>query len=234
MKNALILMTRVPIPGKTKTRLEPFLTPEQCAALHTAFMKDIFNTISTLNVDIIVYYTPERYRGTMQSILGDKVKLVPQGNGGLGERMYQGFSHCLAAGYEKCVLIGSDIPTISAEVLESAFEQLTHKDVVIGPTVDGGYYLIGMKEPVKEVFDNKFYGIQTVYQSTLDSIKNAELTCFEAPVWYDIDTCEDLLFMLDRSLDVQGIPYHTLCCLRELGLINMEIGRKLEAYGKDA
>lgn len=234
MKNALILMTRVPIPGKTKTRLEAFLTPEQCAALHTAFVKDIYNTVKAVDADVLVYYTPERYKGIMQNILGDRVKLIPQINGGLGERMHQSLADCFAAGYEKCVLIGSDIPTISAEILDNAFEQLDCKDVVIGPTEDGGYYLIGMKKLAKEIFDKKFYGIKTVYQNTIDSIKEAKLSYSEAPRWYDIDVYEDLRLLLKRYTDIETIPYNTFCCLREMGLLNNEIGRKLDMYGTDA
>jgi uncharacterized protein len=234
MRNALIFMTRVPIPGKTKTRLEPFLTPEQCAALHTAFIKDIYYTLKAVNADIIGSYTPEKHKATLQSILGEKVELTPQIQGGLGERMYQSISDCFAQGYDRCILIGSDIPTISAEVINGAFASLENKDIVIGPTEDGGYYLIGMKKPFKEVFDNKFYGVKTVYRAALESINNAGLSYSEVQRCYDIDVFEDLLLMLERCNELENIPYNTLCCLKELGILSKEMGRKVDAYGTDA
>jgi rSAM/selenodomain-associated transferase 1 len=234
MRNALILMTRAPIPGKTKTRLEPFLSPEQCASLHRAFIMDIYNTIKAVNADIIIYYTPERHKAMMHNILGDEVRLIPQIQGGLGERMHQGLAGCFAEGYDKCVLIGSDIPTISVGVLENAFQELNHKDVVIGPTEDGGYYLIGMKKSKKEIFDKKFYGTQTVYQNTLGSIKKAKLTYSEMPIGYDIDVYEDLMLLLKRYKVMESMPHHTFYCLRDLGLLGHEIERELDSYGADA
>lgn len=223
MRNALILMTRVPIPGKTKTRLETHLTPEQCAMLHTCFIKDIYKTAKKVNADVYIYYTPERHQYLMRAILGEKAELRPQIDGNLGDRMANAINQCLDMGYEKCVLIGTDIPTISELVLSRAFNALDSSEVVIGPTIDGGYYLIGMKKPHAEVFNDTFYGVNTVYKSTLYRMETLGIKYSQVDEWYDIDTYMDLKYMIDMSRKNEcRIPVHTEKFLKAIGMIGCE------------
>jgi len=231
MKNALILMTRVPIPGKTKTRLETHLTPEQCAMLHTCFMKDIYETAKKIDAEVYVYYTPEKYKPLMRAILGEKAKLRPQIDGNLGDRMAHAIRERLDIGYEKCVLIGTDIPTIEESVLNKAFNALDSSQVVIGPTLDGGYYLIGMKKPHAEVFSDTFYGVDTVYESTLHRMTALGIKYSTVDEWYDIDTYFDLKYMIDMGRKKEcRIPIYTEKFLKSIGMIDCEGEEKYGDY----
>ena len=235
MKNALILMTRVPIPGKTKTRLETHLTPEQCARLHACFLKDIYETSNAANADVFVYFTPEKYRHKLTEILGNEAVLRPQSEGGLGDRMLNSIKECLGEGYDKCLLIGTDIPTVSAGMLNNSLELLEDNDIVIGPTIDGGYYLIGMRKAYNEVFDNTFYGVRSVFENTLQHIEKLGVSYSIADKWYDIDTYEDIELMLEfYGAGASKLPYFTGRFLAEAGLLKNAAEGEYEEYGNSA
>ncbi|WMM24623.1 TIGR04282 family arsenosugar biosynthesis glycosyltransferase [Tissierella sp. MB52-C2] len=198
--NALILMTRVPLPGMTKTRLMDIMTGEECANLHMEFLKDLFNTFKALKEDIDIYitYTPEYSLGVIGNIIPNFTKTFPQRGEDLGSKMYNGISHVLNLGYEKVVLIGSDIPHISSSDIFYSFEILDKNHIVLGPSYDGGYYLIGMKTPNKGIFHiNKKWGGKSVLESTVDIINSQGLTVDFAPKYMDIDTKEDLFLFMD-------------------------------------
>ncbi len=232
MKNALIMMTRVPIPGKTKTRLQTHMTPEQCAMLHTCFIKDIYETALKVEADVFVYYTPGKYEYLMRTILGNKTELRLQVDGNLGDRMAHAINESLAKGYEKCVLIGTDIPTISDAVLCKAFNSLESSKMVVGPALDGGFYLIGMKEPHDEVFENTFYGVNTVYENTLLRIKALGINCSIIDELYDIDTYTDLQYMINMSRKKAcSIPDHTRRFLTAAGILEFEGEVEYGDYG---
>ena len=158
MKWAVIVFTRVPIPGQTKTRMMPYFSPEECAKLHENFLKDIAQECEKVNADIFVCYTPEKGKAYLEKLFRKAKEYISQTGEGLGERMYQAIEYVLEKGYDSCVLIGTDIPELKCSDLEYAFRLLDVNDVVFGPTVDEGYYLVGMKRPVCEVFEKKTYG----------------------------------------------------------------------------
>ena len=123
MKKALIIFTRIPEPGKTKTRMMPRLTPGQCAKLHTCFLKDIFRECKKISADIFVSYSPEGNLLRLKQIFG-RQRYIPQDGESLGERMYHAISLVLGNGYDACLLIGTDVPEISCGCLKKAFEVL--------------------------------------------------------------------------------------------------------------
>lgn len=216
MKNALILFTRVPVPGETKTRLMPFLTGEECAGLHAAFLKDTYEKASAVGADVLVFYTPEDREESLKGLLGDSARYLPQYGEDLGVRMKYAIGIALRLGYGKCVLIGSDCPQIHTETLTAAFENLDEKDIVIHPTVDGGYYLIGMKKEYESIWNIERYGTNTVIYDTLEHMKNEHLKTAVGQMYYDIDEEADLrkLYMDIRSGIVTNCPY-TAQYLRE-------------------
>ena len=147
--NALILMTRIPIPGQTKTRLMDLLTGDECAGLHMAFLKDLFTTFTELkDIDLFMTYTPEDSFTILEYMIPESIESFPQIGEDLGERMYNAINQVLGKGYKKVVLIGSDIPDLLARDIQTSFQLLDDHDIVFGPTYDGGYYLVGMKKPV--------------------------------------------------------------------------------------
>lgn len=197
MKNAVIIFTRVPIPGQTKTRMMPYLSGAECARLHTYFLEDIEQECKKTSADIFVYYTPQDKGKQLEKILGAQ-KYVPQRGETLGDKMYLAIEEILDKGYEKCLLFGTDIPEIRAEYLERAFKVLNNKDIVFGRTEDGGYYLVGMKKPCKEVFGLSLYGHSKVFEETLKYLEESDLTVGFTKTLSDMDEMEDLRAYRER------------------------------------
>ena len=191
MKRAVICFTRVPKPGVTKTRLLPVLKPQQCADLHWAFLKDLADTYQELDAHLFVAYTPDADWESLKTVF-PHAGFYPQKGNDLGERMYRVIRKILELGYESAVLTGTDLPMMTAAHLESGFAVLEEKDIAIGPTSDGGYYLIGMKKPFREVFRVEGYGGASVFESTVAAAEDAGLSVGLALPCDDVDTPGDL------------------------------------------
>lgn len=201
MNEAIIIFTRVPIKGKTKTRLEGFLTKEGCRDIHISFLKDIKETCKKIKRDIFIFYTPEGNKNILEDILGDLGEYYVQLGKDLGEKMFNAISCILDKGYNSCILIGTDIPEIKKSHLESAFKSLEKSDVVIGPTVDKGYYLIGMKNSNKAIFENQTYGKGNVFSNTVGKIRKQNLTYSIMETCLDIDEEEDIYLLYKKIKD---------------------------------
>lgn len=199
MKRAIILFTRVPVPGQTKTRMMPQLTPGQCARLHACFLKDIEQVCLQTGAEIFVYYTPEDVKGVLPSVLAGKHTYALQKGADLGERMSCAISEVLGQGFGQCVLIGTDVPELTRRDLQNAFAVLSKKDVVFGPTADGGYYLVGMKHMVKQAFEKQEYGHGKVLYNTLRRLKENGVTAGLTAEHFDMDTAEDLNGFRNRA-----------------------------------
>lgn len=191
MKHAVICFTRVPKPGSTKTRLLPVLKPQQCADLHWAFLKDLADIYGELDAHLFVAYTPDPDWESLKTVF-PHAGFYPQKGKDLGERMYRVIRKVLELGYESVVLTGTDLPMMTAAHLESGFTALEEKDIVIGPTSDGGYYLIGMKKPCREVFRIEGYGSASVFESTVAAAEDTGLSVGFALPCDDVDTPGDL------------------------------------------
>ena len=198
MKEGLIIFTRVPIAGKTKTRLEKFLTKEECAEIHKNFLKDIKITTENINRDIFVFYTPEDKDNILYDIFEDKINYKIQEGKDLGEKMYRAIEYVLNKNYDSCILIGADIPYLKEEDLEIAFNILNNKDVVLGPTEDKGYYLVGMKKANKNIFENIEYGYGNVLDNTIAHVEKNNLTYGLTRKNRDIDEMEDINYFYEE------------------------------------
>lgn len=198
MKKAIIVFTRVPVAGQTKTRMMPYLNAAGCAKLHTCFLEDIKDACQGVEADVFVCYTPKDLEERLYGIFGREVSYFPQEGEGLGERMYRAIAYVLGMDYEGCVLIGTDIPEIRAEHLRLAFRVLEDQDVVFGPTIDGGYYLIGMKEPSRIPFEDQSYGHSSVLDNTITGVETHGLRAGLAATLHDMDTKEDLAGYRER------------------------------------
>lgn len=193
MRRAVILFTRAPVPGQTKTRLMPMISAQGCARLHRCFLSDIEKECRRVKADLYICYTPKDRQNLLYPVFHPgPYHYMPQKGDGLGGRMYRAIRDVLGKGYDSCLLLGTDIPELRAEYVERAFSILEHRDLVLGPTRDGGYYLIGMKVPYEKVFEVKGYGQGSVLSDTVAGLKEAGLTAgFTEPLW-DMDTWEDL------------------------------------------
>lgn len=201
MKKALICFTRIPKPGKTKTRLMPFLSPEQCAELHTAFLHDLSEMLREYSVPCYIFYTGlenEAQLQVLKDIFPFAKGFLPQLGADLGEKMHSALLHVLSEGYDCCILTGSDLPLMSAEHLNSGFEALEKADVTLGPTEDGGYYLVGIKKPCPPLFSKQQYGSGSVYENALKALSQAGESFSPALGCSDVDTPEDLLTLKDK------------------------------------
>ena len=192
MKKAIICFTRVPRPGQTKTRLLPILKPQQCEALHSAFLRDLSAVYESMDADLFVAYAPDPEPALLKEIFPIAKGFFPQEGTDLGEKMLHAIESVLKQDYESCILTGSDLPLMTKEHLESGFTALENAEITLGPTSDGGYYLVGMKQPCPEIFRNQQYGGSTVWENTLTAVKNAGYSFAPALSCDDVDTPDDL------------------------------------------
>lgn len=192
MKRAIIIFTRVPIPGQTKTRMMPGLSAVQCARVHICFLRDIKRACEAVAADVFVCFTPEDKGQKLRKILGEQYEYFPQQGDTLGERMHSALEEVFVRGYEACILVGTDVPELKAEYMERAFWQLTQKEVVFGCTADGGYYLVGMKRLRREVFDIPQYGHKKVWEDTVNHLRGSDITIGYTEPLHDMDTMSDL------------------------------------------
>ena len=201
MKTCVIVFAKNPVPNQVKTRLVPPLSPEQAAMLYTAFLIDWCETLAGLaDVDIVVAYTPPEAQSELQALIGDGVIYIPQVGDGLGERLVSATQWAAEHGYTKILIVGSDSPTLPISYISEAIILLDARDIVIGPSVDGGYYLIGfavenLTKTVPLVFSEIAWSTADVLRQTITRIQSTEATFGLLPPWYDIDNAEDLAFL---------------------------------------
>ena len=191
--NALILFARDPILGKVKTRLSPFLEEDVILKLYTCFLQDsLYNIRQVENVDRFVGVAPSNESGFFNGTLGSDIRIFVQEGENLGDKMRGAIQDRFTEGYERVVIIGSDSPSLPVSYIYRAVG--SDKDMVLGPSTDGGYYLIGMRGKVVEVFKDVTWGTETVLQETCEHLVQNGASLELLPVWYDVDTPEDLKF----------------------------------------
>ena len=192
----LIIFTRYPEPGKAKTRLIPVLGKEGAANLHRLMaQRMIANALSLQNsrqLSVAIHYTGSSEQ-LMQDWLGTDMIYCQQSGGDLGARMSAAVQKSLDLGIEKVVIIGTDCPKLKLEIIAKAFDELSDRDLVLGPAKDGGYYLIGLCRIMPELFDGIKWGTSEVFADTLAIAQNLNLNIAVLPIFADIDLPEDLL-----------------------------------------
>lgn len=196
-KNALVLFAKAPVAGLVKTRLQPFITPENSARLQEALLKDSMFKMSKIdNTEKFVFFGPEEEKNMIEKIIANlPFKLCSQYGMDLGEKMENSFRDLFKKGFLRIIIIGVDSPTLPVEYIARAFDELNKADLVLGPSTDGGYYLIGMKEKVSSVFTSVEWGSENVLLQTEKLIKKHGIKLSLLPVHYDVDTKENLRFL---------------------------------------
>jgi len=220
--NALIVFVKNPIPGTVKTRLQTRYSPEQSAAIYTSFVRDALNRAESIGIDRrIIAYDPPDAEAEVRALCGDKWDYVPQVQDDLGERMHRVLMQQLNSGASAAVLIGTDIPSLPSYHITQAFDLLQQKDVVLGPSTDGGYYLVGISRPAPEIFQNIEWSTSSVLSQTLDQIEVAGYSFGLVSPWFDVDTPDELDILLAHaraqklSTGQDPLP-HTHACLSAL------------------
>ena len=195
----LIVFTKDPEKGKAKTKLEAFLTLPQCHALYEAFLMDTMNIAMNVKCDkrILAYSSSGDPKFIKEHF--NQFDLVKQDGKDLGERKFNAFKHAFEEGASKVVLIGSDAPTLPEKLVEQAFNKLEDNNIVIGPTKDGGYYLLGLTSLIPGIFDNIDWSSSKVFEKTLENIKKTGKPFFVLKQWYDVDNHDDLAHLSQDS-----------------------------------
>jgi uncharacterized protein len=202
MHTAIMIMAKVPQAGEVKTRLCPPLSPQEAMTLYSAFLRDKIAQVQSLEAaSPTIAYTPADGRSIFAALAPDFTLIAQQG-ADLGERLANAFTQCFAAGHTGVIAIDSDTPTLPTNFLQQAIALLSipEVDVVIGPSDDGGYYLIGLRALHHELFENMAWSTATV--------KGLQVAWL--PPWFDVDTPEDLERLQSTLKYTPGLaPWHT-------------------------
>ena len=219
--NALAIMAKAPVAGSVKTRLVPPLTPAQAAEFYRALLLDQFDHLRNYaGAERYVFFAPADGESILRELGGAEYAYLAQCGGDLGARMQQVFADLRRMEHRNIVLIGSDLPALPWTILDQAFEQLAQADarVVLGPSQDGGYYLVGMNRLVPEIFAEMTWSHERVLADTTARLAALDLSYDILPTWFDLDVVAD--FQRLRNLvktETRGALSRTLNCLAQLG-----------------
>jgi rSAM/selenodomain-associated transferase 1 len=203
----LIIFAKKPVPGQVKTRLCPPLAPEEAARLYAGFLEDTLEEMRRLpGMRLALAYAPAGARAFFQDLVPPGVSLFPQEGADLGERMARAFAWGFEAGYAPVLLRGSDTPDLSGAVVLEAAHVLGEglAPVALGPSLDGGYYLVGLTAPHPELFRELAWSGVTVFHDTLERARRLSLPVHLLPGWRDIDNFSDLAAFLERPHPAPG------------------------------
>ncbi len=187
-KNLLIVFTRNPELGKVKTRLAKTVGNAIALKIYTFLLERTRDIAVQVSADKAVYYSVKVRENDIWD--ANNFQKHQQVGEDLGIRMLHAFKNGFKAGYEKVMIIGSDLYDLTAETIENAFIALKDNEVVIGPAEDGGYYLLGMNSLEEKVFKNKNWGTETVRKNTLEELKDKKV--FLLGELNDVDVFEDI------------------------------------------
>jgi rSAM/selenodomain-associated transferase 1 len=216
-KSATLLFIKAPVLGHVKSRLAAVIGDKAALELYRRFVLDAIDLAGALALPVRIFYYPPEAGPLVRAWLGKERACSPQQGSGLGERMERAFEQIFQEGCDRAVLIGSDIPELSHAVLQEAMKALDAHDAVLGPTADGGYYLIGFtsKTFLPSVFRDIAWSTGSVCNETLGRFKQSGTRFHLLPKLRDIDTRDDLrMFFTQHRNDPAG-PRRTLAYLIE-------------------
>lgn len=213
----LAVMVRHPEQGKVKTRLAQSYGDPFAAELYGCFVDDLLEALEPGSYHLELFFTPVEREMEIRKRFGVRFCFTSQQGEGLGDRMEKAFRSCFAKGFATAILIGSDLPDLTAEVIEEAFAALEGgDDTVVGPAFDGGYYLIGFRSETFDpaVFSGMGWGENSVFKKTVDHLHARGDRVRLMPAWRDIDTAEDLAALQARHGDTAFGHSRTMAFLR--------------------
>ena len=223
MSTCAVLFAKKPAPGAVKTRLQSHLSAHAAARLYEGLLLDCATALhATQAVAKVVAFTPAHAGDALRTLLAPigVFEYVPQPEGDLGQRMEGLMQWAFARGTERVVLVGSDSPSLPAAYIDEGLALLREKEVVLGPSTDGGYYLVGRQKGESRIFQDVAWSTEMVFEQTLARLGTQTLGLL--PPWYDVDTPTDARFLkvhleaLARTGSTQG--QHSLAVLRDLAL----------------
>ena len=217
-ENWVVVFAKRPVPGEVKTRLVGLLGRQDACDLYQALLTDTLAAAGAVrDARGVIACTPCRESAWFGSTFGEGFECVEQGQGDLGDRMSRCFDEAFSRGARRVVVIGSDLPTLSRERIEEALAALDGHDLVLGPALDGGYYLIGLRRPAPELFSDVDWSTERVLRQTVEHARRCGLTLKQLAGECDVDD-ESSLRALVRELDgaSERIAPHTREFLKKL------------------
>ena len=212
-ESALVIFAKAPIPGEVNTRLCPPLTPDEAATLHGSFVLDMLERTKLAAATLQLPY--HRYLACAPSselvffkIMEERqgVPLLDQIGEDLGQRIHRTFIDLFAKGYKQVIIVGTDVPTLPLSVYQEALARLGCSDVVLGPALDGGYYLIGLKRPAEKLFTGVPWSTDHVLAVTQQRAKTLGLSVELTAAWRDVDTIADLQALITECREDNKKP----------------------------
>ncbi len=200
-ENCILFFVKYPEEGQVKTRLSAELNETIAVELYRSFVLDLLSMLEGPALPFRICFSPENSREKFIAWLGSKYSYMPQQGEDLGQRMKNALTQAYAQGFGRAIIIGSDSPDLPKKLIQKAFSSLEAHDAVIGPSYDGGYYLIGFRNDafLPEAFHGIEWSTDTVFRETLEILKEAGLNVHELPEWQDIDTLADLKSMFRKN-----------------------------------
>jgi rSAM/selenodomain-associated transferase 1 len=219
MKNqdtCILCFVKYPEKGQVKLRLAVDLDDDVVVELYRNFVLDVVSILKKLDTQFYLFFSPLNTKKKFREWLGSSYSYVPQEGNDLGERMKNSFSYAFAEGFHRVILVGSDSPDLPGDFLRNAIVELQTHDMVLGPSSDGGYYLIGFRDDtfLPSVFDGISWSSSTVYQETMTKIKTAGRSLSLLPAWSDVDIISDLKNLVRRNRNTAFKSSHTISYLR--------------------
>jgi len=190
--------------------------PQRAAAVYREFVATLLQRLSECNAEKWLVYAPAELVGEFQEIAPAGWQLAPQTEGDLGNRLQTFFARRFAAGSERVVVVGSDSPQLPLESIQQAFDQLRTNQVVLGPTEDGGYWLVGASGRVPDIFSGIPWSTPRVWEATIEALQASQTTHSTLRVCYDIDHGHDLQRLLDELQSTVGSDPHLERLLKRL------------------
>ena len=200
-RTVCIVMVKSPSAGAVKTRLVPPLSGRDAAGLAACFAQDMVISLRRIVSDIIIAYAPLDGRPALEELLpvNGLIWLEQQGED-LGARLEAAAAQAAMLGFGPVIITGTDSPTVPISFIETGISSLAagESDIVLGPTEDGGYYVVGLRQFAGGLFQNVEWSTSLAYQQTVDNAGRFNLRTLELPRWYDVDTFSDLLYLRDE------------------------------------
>jgi hypothetical protein len=190
--NAAVIMAKAPVPNEVKTRLFPHIEPEAASLLYHNFLLDKIEQVKSIDAHRFLAYTPQTSETFFRSIMPPGFSLISQVGADLGERLANVSKRLFAQGAKKVLMLDSDTPNLPMDYIREGLSRLDDVDVVIGPCEDGGYYLIGTRSWVPDLFQGIPWSTSEVADLTIKKAQSLNLSVSLLDRWYDVDTVFDL------------------------------------------
>jgi len=212
----LLLFVKYPDKGKVKSRLSKEFGEDTVLLLYEAFVLDVLETVKKGKCRLKICFDPPSAQEKIASWLGKSYVYMPQNGSDLGEKMKNAFASAFSEGFEKVMLIGSDIPDLKKEVIDEAFA--SDADAVIGPAADGGYYLIGFQRDsfLPHIFEGMQWSTASVFERTMELFRKHSCKVHILPRWRDVDTPEDLRAFYERNRSIAFVHSRTMGFIKRM------------------